>query len=181
MPRLWYPSRADVEELAYTLAAELFDEERAGLPAFKLFGGDVGGGLLESALALPRQTFQGKPLYRSIYDKAGVLLRSIIKNHPFVDGNKRIAVSTTVVFLFINRHLFLATDEEMLNFALDVARSEPDMPWPQVSEWIRMHTLPILDVQKGLRHVKATLGPTEEVLQRVMDRWVDMFRWQVLT
>ena len=96
MARLWYPTRQDVEEQAYALAAELFDEYDSSLPAFALFGGErEGGALLDSALALPRQTYGTRPLYRTICDKAGALLRSLIKNHPLVDGNKRVGMATT--------------------------------------------------------------------------------------
>jgi len=86
LPRLWYPTRPDVEGLAYELADEMFGGYDSSLPAFALFGGErEGGALLDSALALPRQTFSARPLYRTIYDKAGVLLRSLIKNHSLVD------------------------------------------------------------------------------------------------
>lgn len=92
MPRLWYPTREDVEKQAYAFASEIFGRYEPTLPAFALFGGErEGGGLLDSALALPRQTFGGRALYPRIYDKAGALLRSLIKNHPLVDGNKRMA------------------------------------------------------------------------------------------
>ena len=103
MARLWYPQREDVEEQAYALAEELFSDFDSSLPAFSLFGGErEGGALLDSALALPRQTFGGRPLYRSIYDKSGVLLRSLIKNHSLVDGNKRMAMATTALFLLFS-------------------------------------------------------------------------------
>ena len=87
MARLWYPKREEVERLAYQLAAELFADYESSLPPFAPFEGERGGGaLLDSALALPRQTFDSRPLYRTVYDKAGVLLRSLVKNHALVDG-----------------------------------------------------------------------------------------------
>ena len=180
MARLWYPTRQDVEDLEYTLAAQLFDEFDSSLPAFSLLGGDrTGGALLDAALALPRQTFHGRPLYRTLYDKAGVLLRSMIKNHPFVDGNKRIGLSTTALFLFMNEHLFIASDEEMVQFALEVARIEPDMDWRDVADWIRSRTIPIFDASRGLQQVADAFATPEEVLQRVMNRWVDIL-WYAL-
>ena len=172
MARLWYPTRQDVETLAYRLAAELFDEYDSSLPAFVLFGGErEGGALLESALGLPRQTFGGRPLYRTVFDKAGVLLRSLIKNHPLLDGSKRLALATAALFLLMNGYLLLAPTKEMVEFALNVARSEPDMDWRDISRWIRAHTIPVRDVRAGLRQVKATFADQPEVLERVMDRW----------
>jgi len=57
-----------------------------------LTGGATGlrdAGMLESALAVPFQTFDGYPLYPSIQQKAARMCHSLIQNHPFVDGNKR--------------------------------------------------------------------------------------------
>lgn len=57
------------------------------MPAFELLGGEGhGGALLDSALGEPRQTFGGRFLYRTIYDKAGALFRSLVKNHPLKMG-----------------------------------------------------------------------------------------------
>lgn len=55
-----------------------------------------------SALNLPRQTYDGKDLYPTVLEKAAALLRSLIKNHPFHNGNKRTAVLATIVFLEVN-------------------------------------------------------------------------------
>jgi death-on-curing protein len=176
--RLWYPTRQDVEELAYELAAELFGEYESSLPAFTLFGGErEGGALLESALGLPRQTFGGRPLYRTVYDKAAVLLRSLIKNHPLIDGNKRLALATVALFLLMNGYLFLAPTKEMVEFAVEVARSEPDMDWREISKWIRSRTIPIHDVGAGLRQVREAFADDAEMLERVMDRWADIARF----
>jgi len=66
------------------------------------FGGSHGlrdEGLIESAVARPYQTFGGEDLYQTVYEKAAALVQSIIINHPFVDGNKRTALATCLVFL----------------------------------------------------------------------------------
>jgi death-on-curing protein len=173
--RLWYPTRQDVETLAYRLAAKLFDEYDSSLPAFTLFGGErEGGALLDSALALPRQTFGARPLYRSVYDKAGVLVRSLIKNHPLVDGNKRLALATVALFLLMNGHLLLAPTKEMIEFALEVARSEPDMDWREISKWIRSHTIRVRDVGASLEQAREALADDPELLARVTERWGDI-------
>lgn len=59
-------------------------------------------GLLESAISTPFQTFGGQDLYPSIIDKAARLCYGLAKNHPFRDGNKRSAVHSMLVFLYIN-------------------------------------------------------------------------------
>ena len=175
MARLWYPTRQDIEELAYELAAELFKEYDSSLPAFTLFGGErEGGALLESALGLPRQTFGGRPLYRTVYDKAAVLLRSLIKNHPLLDGNKRLALGTVALFLLMNDYLLLAPTKELVEFALNVARSEPDMDWREISKWIRSRTIPIHDARSALRELRARFADEPEVLGRVMARWSEI-------
>ncbi|MCP3682346.1 MAG: type II toxin-antitoxin system death-on-curing family toxin, partial [bacterium] len=57
---------------------------------------------LESSLAQPRMTFEGKDLYPTIADKAAIIGFSLIKNHPFTDGNKRIGHAAIEVFLLLN-------------------------------------------------------------------------------
>ncbi len=114
----------------------MFDEYDSRLPAFSSFGGErASGGLLESALALPRQTFDGRALYPRIHQKAGVLLRSLIKNHPLVDGNKRMAMATTALFLLMNGHILLPSSDEMVSFAVEVASSHPALPWEDAAAW----------------------------------------------
>lgn len=66
------------------------------------FGGSSGIrdlGLLESAIARPFQTFEGKYLYETVFEKAAALGESLIKNHPFFDGNKRIGMLVMVSWL----------------------------------------------------------------------------------
>ncbi len=109
------------------------------MPAFSI--SEDGQRLLESALVEPRQTFDGRFLQRTIYDKAGALLRSLIKNHPLSDGNKRLGLISTEVFLLINGYLLNATQEERVNFAIEVAKSEPDISVRSVSRWIRTHSI----------------------------------------
>jgi len=55
--------------------------------------------LLEAAAARPQATFEGKDLYSDIFSKAAALLDSIIRNHPFLDGNKRTAIGAACLFL----------------------------------------------------------------------------------
>ncbi|MCH8745581.1 MAG: type II toxin-antitoxin system death-on-curing family toxin, partial [Chloroflexi bacterium] len=61
----------------------------------------------------PSQTFDGRYLYRTLFDKAAILLFSMIKDHPFVDGNKRAALTTVATFLTLNGYVFHASTDEV--------------------------------------------------------------------
>lgn len=80
-------------------------------------------GLLESALAAPFQTFDGQPLYQSLQQKAARLCCGLVKNHPFLDGNKRIGAHTMLVFLALNGVELDYTQEELSNIILQIAAS----------------------------------------------------------
>ena len=90
-------------------------------------GGDAGlrdRALLESALAAPFQTFGGEELYPTLADKAARLGFSLISNHAFVDGNKRIGVLVMLVFLLANGVRPALTNEDALRIGLGVASGE---------------------------------------------------------
>jgi death on curing protein len=78
-------------------------------------------GGLESALALPRQVFGEIELYPSIIDKAAILCFSIIKNHPFVDGNKRVGHAAMEIFLVLNGMEVSADIDEQERIFLNLA------------------------------------------------------------
>lgn len=78
---------------------------------------------LEAALAAPAHTFEGKDLFPTIPEKAACLLRSLVKDHPFLDGNKRTAVVATIVFLRMNGYRAVARKGDLYRLALRVARS----------------------------------------------------------
>ena len=67
---------------------------------------------LESVLAQPRMTFGGEDLYLTLVEKAAVLGYALIRNYPFLDGNKRIGFAAAVLFLEINGHCFQATEAD---------------------------------------------------------------------
>lgn len=96
---------------------------------------------LESSIESPRQTMFGKDLYPSIESKAGILFFLLVKNHPFMDGNKRTGALALLEFLERNGHTLETTDDELYQFTIDVATSALDKE--QVTEWIsqRMRTL----------------------------------------
>lgn len=83
--------------------------------------------ILESCLATPFQTFDKKHLYKGVTGKVAVLFYLIIKNHPFTNGNKRIGVTTLLVFLSLNGKWIAVSNQELYNFAVWVASSPPQV------------------------------------------------------
>ena len=96
--------------------------------------------LLESALAQPRQSFGGSDLYSSLVEKAGALGFSLIANHPFVDGNKRIGHAAMEIFLVLNGQEIDADVDEQERVVLAVAAG--DMSREQLTDWLREHLRP---------------------------------------
>ncbi len=93
------------------------------------YGGSLGVRdleLLKSALGMPEATFRGEYLHTDIYEMAAAYLFHIVKNHPFIDGNKRVGAVVALVFLALNGYDFTAPQEKFGDFVLRVARSELD-------------------------------------------------------
>jgi death-on-curing family protein len=82
--------------------------------------------VLESCLATPFQTFSRRDLYPTVAKKAAVLFYLMIKNHPFQNGNKRIAITTLFTFLHKNGRWLKVDNQELYNFSVWVASSPPD-------------------------------------------------------
>lgn len=81
--------------------------------------------LLDSALSAPKARFGGKLLYPTLEDQASVLFYSLIKNHPFINGNKRVAVITLLVFLVLNKKWIRIPQNLLYKLAVMVAESDP--------------------------------------------------------
>lgn len=96
-------------------------------------------GALESALAQPRMTFGGEDLYPTIAEKASALGFSLVKNHPFVDGNKRIGHAAMEVFLILNGFEIEATVDEQEEVILQLASSE--LSRDEFTAWLREHVV----------------------------------------
>ena len=82
---------------------------------------------LERCLKQPFQTFAGKQLYPGLIKKAAILFYLMIKNHPFQNSNKRIAVTTLFYFLYTNGKWLEVDNQELYNFAKWVAESNPKL------------------------------------------------------
>ena len=102
------------------------------------FGGSKGirdRGSLESALIRPYQTFGQTELYPNPEDKAAAILESIIMNHPFVDGNKRIGYVLMRIILLENDMDVEASLEGKFEFIVKIAKGE--MNFAQIQQWIQ--------------------------------------------
>ena len=94
-------------------------------------------GRLEAAIATQTQNVFGEELYSKIVDKAAAMIRGIIGDHPFVDGNKRTAMLTGLTFLAVNGITFAAKLGEIEDFAVEIATMQIDVP--QISSWLQEH------------------------------------------
>ena len=104
----------------------------------EVYGGSHGvrdENLLESAIYQPYASYGGVDLYLTIFDKAATLLRSLIKNHPFVDGNKRTSIAAAQILLEADSFKFCAPNDKTYAFLLKIANEN----WPvkQISAWLK--------------------------------------------
>ena len=105
------------------------------------FGGirgitEAGYGRLETAVSVPQQSMFGADLYPDLPDKAGALTHAITRNHPFSDGNKRVAVVALVEMLARNGATLTATNDELYDLAIAAATS---LERAAVAEWVAAH------------------------------------------
>ena len=94
-------------------------------------------GLLDSALSAPFQSFDYTDVYPSLQQKAARLCFGLVKNHPFVDGNKRIGAHAMLVFLAVNGVELTYTQAELSDIILQVAASEKE--YPDLLDWLIRH------------------------------------------
>jgi death on curing protein len=98
----------------------------ANLPAPDAGDNSESGRLLDSACHRPRTAFFGREAYPSLTGKAAALMHSIACHHALVDGNKRLALLATVVFLRINGHCLDLPDDEAFDLTVSVAAGQLD-------------------------------------------------------
>lgn len=94
-------------------------------------------GMLESALSAPFQVFDDTEVYPSLQQKAARLCYGLVKNHAFVDGNKRIGAHVMLVFLSLNKIELEYTQKELADVILKVASG--DISFEKLLEWIIEH------------------------------------------
>jgi death-on-curing protein len=108
------------------------------------YGGSTGlrdRGALESAAARPQMTFGGEDLYPDLAEKAAALMHSLVQNHPFVDGNKRVGAHALLLFLRVNGSALGVSARELTETTLAVARGE--LAAEALAIWIRQRLVPI--------------------------------------
>ena len=92
---------------------------------------------LTSALARPDQTFAGKMLYSTVWLQAAALLQSIAMDHPFVDGNKRTALTVAVLFLRWNGWKLSVQHRLLFHFVIDVVKKRLEVK--DIAMWLENH------------------------------------------
>ena len=140
----------DVEtmlKMCHPLAVAIFDTTEDPIAKFD----EHELNLLDSALQNPRQTFGGKDLYTTLEEKAAILYWGMNKNHPFRNGNKRIATASLLVFLFINGYWLTGdkrnreVEDYLVPLAVRVAQALPEDRQNILKElqgWLAKHISP---------------------------------------
>lgn len=95
-------------------------------------------GLLDSAVQRPRASFAGVDLYPTIFAKSGALCHSIIKNHAFVDGNKRTSLLSAMTMLELNGYRFECEQNELVAFGLKI--DNENVAAEEISRWLKSHS-----------------------------------------
>lgn len=108
----------DIEYVAHRLATETMSWTEP-IPDFSTRYTNA----LERCLEVPFQSFGGRQLYKGLIKKTSILFYLMIKNHPFQNGNKRIAMTTLFIFLHQNKKWLKVDSRELYNFARWVAES----------------------------------------------------------
>lgn len=93
--------------------------------------------LLDSAVQSPLATFDGQELYPRIKEKAAKLGYTLVKNHAFIDGNKRIGVYCMLIFLDVNGVEMIYSDDDLI--ALGLGLADGSFNYENVLDWIEQH------------------------------------------
>ena len=125
----------------YLTFAEVLGLHQSVLERWGGAGGIRDINALESALAQPRQSFGDADLYPDLPAKAAALCFSLVLNHPFIDGNKRIGHATMEVFLLVNGHELRAPVDDQERIVLDLAAGQ--LSRDAFLEWVKHHITPV--------------------------------------
>ena len=120
-----------MEKMCHPLAMTVFDTKEDPIVEFR----DHEIALLDSALNSPKQTFGQKELYPTLQEKASILYYNLIKNHPFRNGNKRLATATLLVFLYINGYWLLGNKTEVEDYLVELAKSVASSPGSEKKDY----------------------------------------------
>jgi death-on-curing protein len=100
-------------------------------------------GMLLSALGQPQTTFEDKELYPDLFMKTACLMDSLVRNHPFVDGNKRTAITSAGIFLWINGYRLTVENSEMVRFTLACAQSQLSLH--EIVDWFKKFSITVVE------------------------------------
>ncbi len=120
--KIKYPTVNEIRFVAHELASKLMDYGEP-IPDFSTRYPDA----LERSLGSLQQTFNKKDLYPTFLDKASIFFYLMIKNHPFQNGNKRVAVMSLLYFLTQNKKWIKVDTKVLYNFAKWVAESDANV------------------------------------------------------
>jgi death-on-curing protein len=95
-------------------------------------------GMLLSTLGRPQAAFEGKELYPDLFSKTAALMDSLVRNHPFLDGNKRTAITSAALFLRINGYRLVVENDEMVRFTMACAQSQLSLD--QIADWFERYS-----------------------------------------
>lgn len=137
LPRNWpiIPvNGATLEHVIHALAIEQWRHASGGpMPIFQV----ERSSLLRSAIVQPYQVVGGRAAYPAVLPKAACLFRGLVKNHGLVDGNKRLGVTATGVFLDMNGYRLTARNPELRDFAMKVAGTPGEFVVGRIERWLR--------------------------------------------
>ncbi len=94
-------------------------------------------GRLDAAVCVQTQVVFGEELYSDIFSKAAAVIRSVVADHPFVDGNKRTAILAGLTLLELNNYHFDAISGELEDFAVRIATDHLSIA--EIADWLRAH------------------------------------------
>lgn len=95
------------------------------------------GGLL-GALERPKSAFGGKEMFLDVFSKAAALIESVARNHPFIDGNKRVSYLIGTAFLHKNGYALTPKEGEIVDFMLWVVTKKPEVK--EIAAWLKKRT-----------------------------------------
>ncbi len=133
----------EVEYTAHMLAKKLMDWDEP-IPKFSTRFENK----LESCLETPFMSYGGETFYRGLKMKAAIMFYLLVKNHPFQNGNKRIAVTALLVFLVKNRKWLSVDTQEFYNFAVWVSESPPSLKGDTVNAIVSFLNQNMIDFEK---------------------------------
>lgn len=120
--------------------------------SLRRYGGSAGirdEGALDSAIARPRTSVGGSDAFPTVYLKSACYLDSFCRNHPFVDGNKRVAYLSADQFLNVNSIILSADESDAYEFVIAIVTDR--LPIEQIANWIELHCSSLASCGRSLR------------------------------